>query len=163
MKLSLDEIMSVIDKVKCAGLTAFEYQDADIRLKIGNKNPEDASCGVLQNTKDLQTPYTAVPGSPSAESSETLQKAEDAQQEGQYAFIESPMVGTFYAAAAEKEEPFVKVGDTVKAGQTVGIVEAMKLMNEIEAECSGTVEEILAENGQMVEYGQPLMRVRTDE
>ena len=90
------------------------------------------------------------------------QETGDVQQAGKYASIESPMVGTFYAAASEEAEPFVKVGDTVKAGQTVGIVEAMKLMNEIEAECSGTVEEILVGNGQMVEYGQPLMRVRTD-
>ena len=72
---------------------------------------------------------------------------------------ESPMVGTFYTASSEDAEPFVKVGDTVKQGQTIGIIEAMKLMNEVSADCGGVVEAILAENEQMVEYGQPLIRI----
>lgn len=178
MRLGLNEIMSVIDKVKNTGLTAFEYQDADIRLKIGNKNVGNAGtafrtvCGAGQTMASQAVPYAVSQNTEgqgllhtttqNAAGSETPQETSDAPQEGKYVFIESPMVGTFYAAASEKAEPFVKVGDTIKTGQTVGIVEAMKLMNEIEAECSGVVEEILAENGQMVEYGQPLMRVRTD-
>lgn len=76
---------------------------------------------------------------------------------------ESPMVGTFYVAPSEDAEPFVKVGDTVKEGQTIGIIEAMKLMNEVNAECSGVVEAFLTENEQMVEYGQPLIRIRREE
>lgn len=73
--------------------------------------------------------------------------------------ITSPMVGTFYRAPAPDEPPFVKVGDRISVGQTVCIIEAMKLMNEIEAELSGYVLEILVENGEPVEYGQPLMRI----
>ena len=73
--------------------------------------------------------------------------------------IKSPMVGTFYRAAGPDEAPFVEVGDRIRVGQTVCIIEAMKLMNEIEAEISGQVIEILVENGQPIEYGQPLMRV----
>ena len=75
-------------------------------------------------------------------------------------YILSPMVGTFYASRSEGGEPLVSQGDSVKAGQAVGIVEAMKLMNEIEAAFDGVVEEILVENGQMIEYGQPLMKIR---
>lgn len=74
--------------------------------------------------------------------------------------IESPLVGTFYAAPSEDAAPFVAVGDTVKKGQPLAIIEAMKLMNEIESEYDGTVVEILVENGQPVEYGQPLFRIR---
>ena len=70
--------------------------------------------------------------------------------------VKSPLVGTFYAAPAEDAEPFVKVGDSVKEGQVLAIVEAMKLMNEIESDFAGTVTEILVENGEAVEYGQPL-------
>ena len=70
--------------------------------------------------------------------------------------VKSPLVGTFYAAPAEDAAPYVKVGDTVKEGQILAIVEAMKLMNEIESEYSGTISEILVENGEAVEYGQPL-------
>ena len=69
------------------------------------------------------------------------------------------MVGAFYAARAEGEEPFIKVGDKIKKGQTIGIIEAMKLMNEISATCDGVVEEILVENEDLVEYGQVIVKV----
>jgi acetyl-CoA carboxylase biotin carboxyl carrier protein len=71
--------------------------------------------------------------------------------------LKSPMVGTFYRAPSPGAKPFVEVGDTVKAGQTVCIIEAMKLLNEIEADKDGVVKSILAENGQPVEYGEPLL------
>jgi acetyl-CoA carboxylase biotin carboxyl carrier protein len=74
----------------------------------------------------------------------------------------SPMVGTFYSAPAPSEPPFIEVGDRIKAGQTVCIIEAMKLMNEIEAEVSGQIVEILLQNGAPVEFGQPLMRIKPD-
>ncbi len=74
----------------------------------------------------------------------------------------SPMVGTFYRAAAPGEAPFVEVGTRVRKGQTICIIEAMKLMNEIEAEVSGQVMEILVQNGEPVEYGQPLVRINPD-
>ena len=73
--------------------------------------------------------------------------------------MKSPLVGTFYVAPAEDADPFVSVGDPVKKGQTLAIIEAMKLMNEIESEYDGTVAEILVENGKPVEYGQPLFRI----
>ncbi|RCJ29056.1 acetyl-CoA carboxylase, biotin carboxyl carrier protein [Nostoc minutum NIES-26] len=76
--------------------------------------------------------------------------------------VPSPMVGTFYRAPAPSEPAFVEVGDRVRSGQTVCIIEAMKLMNEIEAEISGQVMEILVQNGEPVEYGQPLMRINPD-
>jgi acetyl-CoA carboxylase biotin carboxyl carrier protein len=76
--------------------------------------------------------------------------------------VTSPMVGTFYRASAPGEAPFVEVGDRVRQGQTVCIIEAMKLMNEIEAEVSGQVMEILLDNGQPLEYGQPVMRINQD-
>ncbi|WP_088240911.1 acetyl-CoA carboxylase biotin carboxyl carrier protein [Calothrix rhizosoleniae] len=76
--------------------------------------------------------------------------------------VPSPMVGTFYRAPAPGESAFVEVGDRVRSDQTVCIIEAMKLMNEIEAEVSGQVMEILVENGEAVEYGQPLMRINPD-
>jgi acetyl-CoA carboxylase biotin carboxyl carrier protein len=74
--------------------------------------------------------------------------------------ITSPMVGTFYRAPAPDEPPFVEVGDRIRSGQTVCIIEAMKLMNELEAEVSGEIVEILVDNGEPVEYGQVLMRVK---
>ena len=82
--------------------------------------------------------------------------AVSAESEVKGKVVKSPLVGTFYAAPAEDADPFVKVGDSVKEGQVLAIVEAMKLMNEIESDFTGTVTEILVENGQAVEYGQPL-------
>lgn len=76
--------------------------------------------------------------------------------------VQSPMVGTFYRAPGPGEAPFVEVGDRVRSGQSVCIIEAMKLMNEIEAEVSGQVMEILVQNGEPIEYGQPLMRINPD-
>jgi acetyl-CoA carboxylase biotin carboxyl carrier protein len=75
--------------------------------------------------------------------------------------VTSPMVGTFYRASGPDEPPFIEVGDTIHPGQTICIIEAMKLMNELEAEVSGEVMEILVENGKPIEFGQPLMRVRS--
>ena len=73
--------------------------------------------------------------------------------------VKAPLVGTFYAAPSEEAAPYVQVGDQVKKGQTLGIVEAMKLMNEIESEYDGVVVEVCVQNGAMVEYGQPLFRI----
>ena len=84
-------------------------------------------------------------------------QADNSEPEGM--IVKSPLVGTFYAAPAEDAAPFVSVGDLVKKGQTLAIVEAMKLMNEIESDFDGKVAEVYVENGQAVEYGQPLFRI----
>jgi acetyl-CoA carboxylase biotin carboxyl carrier protein len=94
-----------------------------------------------------------APAAPAATAAEPAAKPEPVV-EG--TTVTSPMVGTFYRAPNPGAEPFVKVGDHVEAGQTLGIIEAMKLLNEIEAETSGTIKEICVENAQPVEFGQPL-------
>ena len=138
MKLELNEIFAVIDKVKDANLASFTYEDEDICLKLkypfGDAVPQSA--GVFPAGKNIRPEDAA---GKETEADET--------------------VGVFYASDQEGGEPLTKPGDQVKEGQVLGIVEAMKLMNEIKAEYSGTVEEVLVENGQMVEYGQPLFRI----
>ena len=84
-----------------------------------------------------------------------------AEEAGDLHMVKSPMVGTFYRSANPSGEPFVKVGDAVKKGQVICIVEAMKLMNEIECEVAGEIQSVVAENGQPVEYGEPLFKIRT--
>lgn len=146
MRFELDEILTIIDRVKQSELDLFEYKDQDVKLKIRGKQN-----GIVEVPQNMAASGQQV-------SAGMLQEADAAaKQEG--IVIESPMVGTFYVAPSQDAEPFVKVGDHVKKGQTVGIVEAMKLMNEIEAECDGIVTEILVKNEQMVEYGQPLVRI----
>ena len=83
-----------------------------------------------------------------------------AAESGDYVSVKSPIVGLFYAAPAENADPYVTLGDRVKKGQTLCIVEAMKLMNELSAECDGVIEKICVTNGQMVEYGTELFRIK---
>lgn len=184
MKFGIDEIITVIDKVKSTELSSFEYQDADTKIKIkgstgssgtGRQAAECVDMGAISQEKSENEKKQCEHGaeeeipptvhSQQARSTENSGKsAADASQipedAGNCEVVLSPMVGTFYTAPAENAEPFIHVGDTIQRGQVVGIVEAMKLMNEIEAECGGIVEAILAENEQMVEFGQPLIRVR---
>ena len=169
MKFEREEILTIIDKVHQTEMASFEYKDQDVKLKICGKGSAVTlplrSDQVSDNTaeaKGTEAVLTKHSGSPSS-SSESGQITE-AREEADYSvYVESPMVGTFYAAPSQDAKPFVQVGDRVAKGQTVGIVEAMKLMNEIEAECGGIVEEILVKNEQMVEYGQKLIRIRGEQ
>lgn len=176
MKLDLKEIFTLIDKVEEVKLDSFEYQDRDMKVKIhGSKNPftgvEGEKCGELscwepefreeilsskENKKEKSSKKEI-----NTKNDEVMEKSSNGREKEQY--ITSPMVGTFYQAPSEEEAPFVAVGDTVKKGQVIGIVEAMKLMNEITSEVEGVVTEILVENGTLVEFAQPLIRVQVKE
>ena len=100
-----------------------------------------------------------VPGEAAVTVAQTAPAAPIEEEAEDETYITSPIVGTFYSAPSPEAKAFVKVGDRVKAGQTVCILEAMKLMNEIESDFDGKVAEIYVENGQAVEYGQPLFRI----
>ena len=195
MNFQLEEILTVIDRVKEADLALFEYQDADARIKIqgkqetggipaeewtqgsrngkiseeewtqGSRNGRISEEKLSQSSKGARMPEEELPqGSKGARISEERTQAGEAKEKAAGIYTqESPMVGTFYTAPSVDAEPFVKVGDVVKEGQTIGIVEAMKLMNEVNAGCSGIVEAIVAENEQMVEYGQPLIKLRREQ
>ena len=106
-------------------------------------------------------PIAGLAAAQAAASSATVnaETVQAASSEPEGMIVKSPLVGTFYAAPSEDADPFVSVGDQVKKGQTLAIVEAMKLMNEIESDFDGKVAEIYVQNGQAVEYGQPLFRI----
>lgn len=173
MDFTLKDIFAVIDKVKEAGLESFEYRDADTKLRIGGgPGRENADGRMLRGLRESERenpdrevpsepdPATAVCGGLAEAGGAWTGQEEAPSNAGEARVLISPMVGTFFAAPGEDAEPFVKPGDRVKAGQTVGIVEAMKLMNEVASEWDGVVEEILVKNGDLVEYGQPLLRMR---
>lgn len=172
MELTLNEIFHVIDKVQQAGLASFSYRDADTKLHIKMQNTTDraGAAGVrgmggdAAGAKGADSDAADKAGTDSnAGAKVTDSNAADKagrDSEENMVYIESPMVGTFYAAPSADKAPFVSVGDTVRKGQVVAIIEAMKLMNEVEAERGGIVEEILARNEQLVEFGQPLFRLR---
>ena len=154
--MEMEKMIELIDAVSKSDLTGFKYEEEGIKLHLSKK---ENTCYVTEN---LSAPVNAVTTS----AAEIKKAAEGDQISGTSAeeipvgnVVESPLVGTFYAAPAEDAESFVKVGDRVEKGQTLGIVEAMKLMNEIESNYSGTVAEILVNNREGVEYGQPLFRI----
>ncbi|MFW5632414.1 MAG: acetyl-CoA carboxylase biotin carboxyl carrier protein [Acetivibrio ethanolgignens] len=141
--MEIKEILELVEAVSASKLTGFRYEENGVRLSL-KKQTTVTKAEALQPEMDTRVTVQAV----SARETTAEEK-----------LISSPLVGTFYAAPAEDAEAFVKTGDVVKKGQVLAIVEAMKLMNEIESEYDGTVAEILVENGQMVEYGQPLFRI----
>ena len=156
--MDYQQILELVKEVSKAGLTNFEYAEGNIRIAMSCPQPEEkivvpASNLVLQEAAGAgaNTVETAAPAQ---------QEPEQIAEEKGGNVVKSPLVGTFYAAPSEDAQPFVKVGDTVKKGQTLAIVEAMKLMNEIESEFDGVVTEILVENEDNVEYGQPLFRIQ---
>ena len=156
--MDYQQILELVKEVSKAGLTNFEYTEGNIRIAMSCPQPEEkivvpASNLVLQEAAGAgaNTVETAAPAQ---------QEPEQIAEEKGGKVVKSPLVGTFYAAPSEDAQPFVKVGDTVKKGQTLAIVEAMKLMNEIESEFDGVVTEILVENEDNVEYGQPLFRIQ---
>jgi acetyl-CoA carboxylase biotin carboxyl carrier protein len=139
-------------------LEEFEYSRGDLRIRL--RKP---SAGVVVAApQTMGVPEIIVPGALNGaqpESSAPAGAPEARSAEDLY-LVKSPIVGTYYASPSPGAEPFVKVGDFVETGQTLCIVEAMKLMNEIESDASGEVIRIFAENGQPVEYGQPLFGIR---
>jgi acetyl-CoA carboxylase biotin carboxyl carrier protein len=149
------------------GLEEFEYAHGDlhIRLKKAAASASSAASRALPAVSAASLPAMSARAEATRAESE-LVAAEHAAPAPAAApaddlhVIKSPIVGTFYAAPNPESGPFVKVGDTVQAGQTVCIIEAMKLMNEIEADISGEVARIMVENGQPVEYGEPLFALR---
>lgn len=163
--MDYQQILELVKEVSKAGLTNFEYTEGNIRIAMSCPQPEEkivvpASNIALQEAIGVSANSVNAANTAGTEGVAAAQsQAAEAVGEKAGNLVKSPLVGTFYAAPSEDAEPFVKVGDTVKKGQTLAIVEAMKLMNEIESEFDGVVTEILVENEENVEYGQPLFRI----
>ena len=166
--MDLGQLERLLSFMTQHGLEEFEYAHGDLRIRLKKAvTPPSAAPGrALPAATEIALP--AAPARAEAAFTESVPAvvAESAtpapmpSPADDLHVIKSPIVGTFYAAPNPEAGPFVKVGDTVKAGQTVCIIEAMKLMNEIEADTSGEVVRILVENGQPVEYGEPLFALR---
>lgn len=143
--MDLRKLKTLIDLVQQSGIAELEITEGEERVRISRGMPATPA----------QMAAVAVPVAPAPVGvAPAVTAPEAAPTEGHV--IKSPMVGTFYRASAPGAKPFVELGQTVKAGDTVCIIEAMKLLNEIESDHDGVVKSILVENGQPVEYGQPL-------
>ena len=164
MKLDHEDLNRLIDKISISDIQEFSLEGEDFKLEI-KRNVFDQNQvinNLVSNTSfDKQTianQKTINDNIPVVNEPEAPQVAPPGRSD--LTEITAPMVGTFYRAAAPGEEPFVEVGNDIKVGQTICILEAMKLMNEIESEFNAEIVEILVENGTPVEFGQVLMRVK---
>ena len=163
MKLDHDDLDRLIEKISTSDIQEFSLEGEDFKLEIKRNlfDQNHLSNNLVSNTsidKQSTTQKSINENISKASEPEPPQVAPPGRSG--LTEITSPMVGTFYRAAAPGEEPFVEVGSNVKVGQTICILEAMKLMNEIESEFNAEIVEILVENGTPVEFGQVLMRVK---
>ena len=153
--MDLRKLKTLIDLVSESGISELEVTEGEGKVRIVKNAPP---VYVQPSAAQYAAPAMGAPLAAPAHVGETA-AAPAAPAAPQGHVVTSPMVGTFYRAPSPGADPFVQVGDTVKEGQTLCIIEAMKLLNEIESDVAGVVKEILVENGQAVEYGQPLFVV----
>jgi acetyl-CoA carboxylase biotin carboxyl carrier protein len=157
--LELKDIKAVIDLMKKNDLSVFEMEKDGFKLKL-QKGAGDQTVFSSGMPPAVPMPMPASPAGGQASSAASAPAAEPAQPSTPLKDIVSPMVGTFYRAGSPESPAFVDVGKQVSEESVVCIIEAMKVMNEIKAETSGTIAEIVAENGKPVQFGQVLFRVK---
>ena len=167
--MKINEIMELMKAMEQNDLTAFDYKEGNMQLSLMRGGAAEPMASFLtgEGTEIVRPAALTVPDKTVAEAASESGANEPAGAEASDKaagvtggnIVKSPLVGTFYSSPSPDDAPYVSVGDTVKKGQVLGIIEAMKLMNEVESEFSGQIAEILVENGEVVEYGQPLFRI----
>jgi len=152
--MNIKEIKELLDLMQEHQIASLEFEKGDVKLKL-NKNVGSVASMEAPRMMAMpaQQPSSAAPAASAAAAPATA-------SDPNVVAVKSPMVGTYYSSPAPDQPQYVKVGQSIKAGDVLCIVEAMKLMNEIKAEFSGTIVEILIENGQPIEYDQPIVKVK---
>jgi acetyl-CoA carboxylase biotin carboxyl carrier protein len=148
--MDLRKLKTLIDLVAESDIAELDVTEGESKVRIVKSSASPASQLVMMQPQALQPQQAAAAPLPAAAPAAPAEAAPTGH------VVKSPMVGTFYRAAAPGNPPFVDIGATVKEGDTLCIIEAMKLLNEIDADASGVIQQILVENGQPVEFGQPL-------
>lgn len=166
--MEINDILKLIEAVSEHGLTSFVLEENGSKISMKKEKEVitvTAAPAVIApaaaDARDISGTAPSVPAgymAPAVSAAGT--EMSRSESIGSDKVVTSPLVGTFYNAASPDSDAFVSVGDTVKKGQVLGIIEAMKLMNEIESEYDGVVEAVLVNNEEVVEYGQPLFRIR---
>ncbi len=152
--MDLRKLKTLIELVEQSGIAELEITEGEEKVRISRSTPQTQQVLMTTQTMPAMTPQMQAAMAPAAAAPVAAPAAAAPVVEGHT--VKSPMVGTFYRTSAPGADAFVKIGDTVTEGQTLCIIEAMKLLNEIESDKAGVVKSILVENGQPVEYGQPL-------
>jgi acetyl-CoA carboxylase biotin carboxyl carrier protein len=152
----IEQIEKLLKTMSEHNLEEFEYSRGELRIRLKKPSPG----ALLPALRTAAMPEIIVAGTSSVAGTASAPAASEPRSTEDLHLVKSPIVGTFYASPSPGAEPFVKIGGYVEDGQTLCIVEAMKLMNEIESDGTGEVLRIFVENGQPVEYGQPLFGIR---
>jgi len=152
----LRRVKQLVELMKANDLTDVEIKQGELEITLRRGAQTVMVSGPAMSAPVQTVPVQAAPASPPP-----VAVAAAPPEDANTTFIKSPMVGTFYAASRPDAPPFAKVGDTVTPEKTVCMIEAMKVYNEIQAECSGKIVEVLVKNGETVEFGKPLFRVAT--
>jgi len=151
MSFDLDQLSALFELLTAKDIAEFEHEEGGVRIRVARGTRSDATGALAAN---------AIAHAPPSSLHLGAKEDSDDAEGGNSVDVTSPFVGSFYRAPSPDTPPFVEVGSVVRPGQTLCIIEAMKLMNEIESECAGTVTEIFAQNGKSVEYGQKLFRIK---
>lgn len=167
--MEYEQIIGLIDHVAASGLSSFTYEAEGLKLSMKGRQPAEGATGIVMPSQGSaagqQTAHPVTQAGAFVLGTDAGIVHDGASADGtdiaaaDGRIVTSPLVGTFYRAPAEGADPYVRVGDSVKKGQVLAIVEAMKLMNEIESDFDGVVKKILVQDGEPVEYGQPLFCV----
>ncbi len=166
MSINFNELRELLGAIAQNEITELILKSDDFELTVRKEKEQVqavAPVPIVQTPTTIAAPLPVVVETPTpaiAEPEPTVETPQPSPVDQKWTPITSPMVGTFYRAPGPEEPPFVEVGDSIRKGQTVCIIEAMKLMNEIEAEISGQIMEIAVANGEPVEYGQTLLWVK---
>jgi acetyl-CoA carboxylase biotin carboxyl carrier protein len=154
--MDLRKLKTLIDLVAESDISELEVTEGESKVRIVKNAPPSAPNQVVMMPAQAHAPMAAAPATAVAAAPAAAAPAPVAEAAPAGHVVKSPMVGTFYRSSAPGAAPFIDIGSTVKEGDTLCIIEAMKLLNEIDADASGTIKQILVENGQPVEFGQPL-------
>ncbi|MEG1993401.1 MAG: acetyl-CoA carboxylase biotin carboxyl carrier protein [Oscillospiraceae bacterium] len=153
MELTLAEIKKLMEDFKAVGLGEMEIKQGDFELKFTSENYVNKSFelqkSIIENTSEAKNTSFI----------EDDTEEQPQQQEVKGTYLNAPVVGTIYTSPSPSDEPFIKVGDRVSKGQVVFVIESMKLLNEVICDMDGEIAEILVDNAQSVEYGQPILRI----
>lgn len=154
--MDLRKLKTLIDLVAESDISELEVTEGESKVRIVKNGAPAAQGQVMMMQAPAAAPAVAAPAAAAAPAAPATPAAAPAAAEPTGHVVKSPMVGTFYRSSAPGAAPFIDIGSSVKEGDTLCIIEAMKLLNEIDADASGTIKQILVENGQAVEFGQPL-------
>lgn len=154
--MNIKEIKELIQMINSSDLAYFEVSSNDTTIKMDKSLTRNISDKISTKSSELKENATVIENTVSIENDNIQIKDENIEEE----FVKSPMVGTFYSSPSPEKDNFVSPGDKICKGSILCIIEAMKLMNEIESEVDGEIIDVLVKNGEMVEYGQELFKIR---